>query len=198
MTRVRYIVDDVEEATAFYVSNLGFEVKQSFAPAITILAREDLTLLVSGPKASASLPMLDGTTPSPAGGWNRFVLSYDDLANYRTTRTEPLWGSYRDYRVATCQPPGGGVVLLEMMNMLEHFDLAAMGHNSVDYVRTLAPLHWRVHQAELWERVGTITHRPEVADREPNAPDPPATSRRRLCYRRRARRDPSRAPNVRC
>ena len=69
---------------------------------------------------------------------NGGLLSYDDLANYRTTRTEPLWGSYRDYRVATCQPPGGGVVLLEMMNMLEHFDLAAMGHNSVDYVRTLA------------------------------------------------------------
>ena len=77
--RIRYIVDDVEEAVAFYVSNLGFEIENNFAPAIAILVREDLTLLVSGPKASASKPMLDGTTPSPGGGWNRFVLDFDDL-----------------------------------------------------------------------------------------------------------------------
>ncbi|MEE8236152.1 MAG: VOC family protein, partial [Gammaproteobacteria bacterium] len=73
MARVRYIVDNVEEAVAFYTSNLGFEIEQNFAPAIAILVHGDLTLLVSGPKASASKPMLDGTTPSPGGGWNRFL-----------------------------------------------------------------------------------------------------------------------------
>lgn len=77
--RVRYIVDDVEEAVAFYVSNLGFEIKQQFGPAIAILTHDDLTLLVSGPKASASKPMLDGTIPSPGGGWNRFIMVFDDL-----------------------------------------------------------------------------------------------------------------------
>jgi len=79
MARVRYIVDDVEEAIAFYTSKLGFEIKQNFTPAIAILVHGDLTLLVSGPKASASKPMLDGTTPSPGGGWNRFLLDFDDL-----------------------------------------------------------------------------------------------------------------------
>ncbi len=79
MARVRYIVDDVEKAVAFYTSNLGFEIKQNFAPAIAILVHGDLTLLVSGPKASASRPMLDGTTPSPGGGWNRILLDFDDL-----------------------------------------------------------------------------------------------------------------------
>ncbi len=68
--RVRYIVDDVEEAVAFYVSNLGFEIDKNFAPAIAILVRGDLILLVSGPKASASKQMLDGTTRSPGGGCN--------------------------------------------------------------------------------------------------------------------------------
>ncbi len=77
--RVRYIVDDVEEAVAFYVSNLGFEIDQDFAPAIAILVHGDLTLSVSGPKASASKPMLDGTTPSPGRGWSRILLDYDDL-----------------------------------------------------------------------------------------------------------------------
>ncbi len=79
MARVRYIVDDVEEAVAFYTSNLGFEIEKNFAPAIALLVHGDLTLLVSGPIASASRPMLDGATPSPGGGWNRLLLDLDDL-----------------------------------------------------------------------------------------------------------------------
>ncbi|MEE2970571.1 MAG: VOC family protein [Pseudomonadota bacterium] len=50
----RYIVNDVEETIAFYTSKLGFELKKSFAPAVTFLGHGDLTLLVSGAMASAS------------------------------------------------------------------------------------------------------------------------------------------------
>jgi catechol 2,3-dioxygenase-like lactoylglutathione lyase family enzyme len=78
MARVRYIVDNVDDAVAFYVSKLGFELEQQFGQAIAILVRDDLTLLVSGPRASASRPMSDGAVPSP-GGWSRFVLTVDDL-----------------------------------------------------------------------------------------------------------------------
>ena len=63
------------------------------------------------------------------------LLSLDDLQNYETARSEPLWGSYRGYRFATNQPPGGGTMLIEMLNMLECFDLAEMGHNSTEYIR---------------------------------------------------------------
>jgi gamma-glutamyltranspeptidase/glutathione hydrolase len=69
---------------------------------------------------------------------NGGLLSYDDLKSYRTRRIDPLWGSYRGHRVATNQPPGGGVMLLEMLNILEGFDLAALGHNSPDYIRIVA------------------------------------------------------------
>lgn len=69
---------------------------------------------------------------------NGGLLSAEDLANYRTRRNTPLWGDYRDYRVATNQPPGGGVMLIEMLNVLENFDLAGMGHNSTEYIRTVA------------------------------------------------------------
>jgi catechol 2,3-dioxygenase-like lactoylglutathione lyase family enzyme len=79
VVRIRYIVNDVDESVAFYTTKLGFEIKQNFAPAIAILAYGDLTLLVSGPKASASIPMLDGTVPTPGGGWNRILLDYEDL-----------------------------------------------------------------------------------------------------------------------
>ncbi|MCH8972212.1 MAG: VOC family protein [Acidobacteria bacterium] len=77
MATVRYIVDDVSDAVAFYVSKLGFEVEMQVA-AFAILVHGDLTLWVAGPKASASRPMLDGAVPSP-GGWSRFVLIVDDL-----------------------------------------------------------------------------------------------------------------------
>jgi len=68
---------------------------------------------------------------------NGAVLTDEDLAAYSTTRTEPLTGNYRGRTVHTNQPPGGGVMVLEMLNIVENFDLAALGHNSVDYVRTL-------------------------------------------------------------
>ena len=80
MAQVRYIVDDVDDAVAFYVSKLGFELEQQYGPAMAILVHGDLTLWVAGPKASASRPMPDGARPSP-GGWSRFVLTVDDLAS---------------------------------------------------------------------------------------------------------------------
>ena len=118
MARFRYIVDNVEEAVAFYTSNLGFEIEQNFAPAIAILVHGDLTLLVSGPKASASKPMLDGTTPSPGGGWNRFLLDFDDLESvvsklkadgviFRNDILDGVGG-----KQIICEDPSGNVVEL--------------------------------------------------------------------------------------
>lgn len=66
------------------------------------------------------------------------LLTGEDLARYETTRNPPLWGEYRGHRFATNQPPGGGVMLVEMLNILESFDLAAMGHNSPEYIRTVS------------------------------------------------------------
>ncbi|MEM9146229.1 MAG: gamma-glutamyltransferase family protein [Pseudomonadota bacterium] len=66
------------------------------------------------------------------------LLAADDLAGVAPTVTEPLWGTYRGYRIATNRPPGGGVMLLEMLNILEHFDLAAMGHNSPACIATVS------------------------------------------------------------
>jgi gamma-glutamyltranspeptidase/glutathione hydrolase len=61
-----------------------------------------------------------------------------DLAAARPETSAPLWGTYRGLRLATNRPPGGGVMLIEMLNILEHFDLQAMGHNSPDYIATVA------------------------------------------------------------
>ena len=116
--RVRYIVNDVEEAVDFYVSKLGFGIQQNFAPAIAILVYGDLTLLVSGPKASASKPMLDGTTPSPGGGWNRILLDFDDLESV-VSKLKAGGVSFRNDildgvggKQIICEDPSGNVIEL--------------------------------------------------------------------------------------
>ena len=117
MTQVRYIVDDVDAAVAFYVSKLGFELEQQYGPAMAILAHDDLTLWVAGPKASASRPMSDGAEPSP-GGWSRFVLSVDDLESF-VSKLKAEGVSFKNDIVVgpggkqiLCADPSGNVVEL--------------------------------------------------------------------------------------
>jgi catechol 2,3-dioxygenase-like lactoylglutathione lyase family enzyme len=80
MATVRYFVDDVDAAIAFYTDLLGFEVVMRPAPPFAMLRRDDLRLLLSkpggGPGGGAAMP--DGRLPEP-GGWNRFQIEVDDL-----------------------------------------------------------------------------------------------------------------------
>ncbi len=69
---------------------------------------------------------------------NGGLLTYEDLKACETETVEPLWTDYRGFRVATNQPPGGGLMIILMLNILENFDLAAMGHNSPDYIATVS------------------------------------------------------------
>jgi len=78
--RVRYIVDDVAAAIAFYTQYLDFTVKDHPSPGFAVLHRGDLDLLVNaanGPGGAAQA-MPDGRKPEP-GGWNRIQLVVDDL-----------------------------------------------------------------------------------------------------------------------
>ncbi len=61
-----------------------------------------------------------------------------DLADYAPTWVEPITTAYRGLTVATAPPNSQGVMLLEILRLLERFDLAQMGHNSPNYVHTLA------------------------------------------------------------
>ena len=78
---VRYIVDDVDAAIAFYRTHLGFEERMHPAPGFAMLVRGDLRLLLSAPGTApgGGQAMPDGTTPAP-GGWNRFAVEVSDLA----------------------------------------------------------------------------------------------------------------------
>jgi catechol 2,3-dioxygenase-like lactoylglutathione lyase family enzyme len=77
---VRYIVDDVEAAMAFYTTHLGFRVEAHPAPGFASLSRGALRLLLNAPGAGgAGQAMPDGRRPAP-GGWNRIQLEVEDLA----------------------------------------------------------------------------------------------------------------------
>src|SRR5213596_2471611 len=78
---VRYIVNDVDAALAFYCDNLGFQEQMHPAPNFAMLTRGDLRLVLSAPgggPGGGGQAMPDGRVPEP-GGWNRFQLEVTDL-----------------------------------------------------------------------------------------------------------------------
>jgi catechol 2,3-dioxygenase-like lactoylglutathione lyase family enzyme len=79
--QVRYIVNDVDDAIAFYCERLGFTEVMHPAPAFAMLTRGDLRLVLSAPNPAAGggQPMPDGRKQEP-GGWNRFAIEVADLS----------------------------------------------------------------------------------------------------------------------
>jgi len=104
---VRYIVDDVEAAVAWYTGHLGFELLTSAAPAFADVKRGALRLLLSGPKSSAGQPMPDGERPGP-GGWNRIHLIVEDI-DAEVARLRAAGVVFRNDVVSG---PGGSQILL--------------------------------------------------------------------------------------
>jgi gamma-glutamyltranspeptidase/glutathione hydrolase len=66
------------------------------------------------------------------------LLSAGDLAGFRVRTEAPLEILYRGRRVAVPPPPAGGIVVAEMLRILERFDLVSLGHNSAAYIRVVA------------------------------------------------------------
>ncbi len=112
------MVEDVDEAIAFYTTHLGFTLLSSQAPAFADVARGDLRLLLSGPLSSAGRPMPDGRQPVP-GGWNRIHFVVDDLQQ----EVERLRSAGLHFRNEIIKGPGGSQILLEdpSGNVIEFF-----------------------------------------------------------------------------
>ena len=105
---VRYIVDDVEAAIAFYTTHFGFDLRTSAAPAFADVTRGRLRLLLSGPLSSAGRPMPDGRVPAP-GGWNPIDLLVDDIA----AEVERLRAAGLTFRNEIVTGPGGRQIVLD-------------------------------------------------------------------------------------
>jgi catechol 2,3-dioxygenase-like lactoylglutathione lyase family enzyme len=105
---VRYMVDDVGAAIAFYTGLFGFELLSDMAPAFADVKRGNLRLLLSGPTSSAARPMPDGTKPAP-GGWNRLHFIVADVA----AEVERLRAAGVHFRSDVVSGPGGQQIVLD-------------------------------------------------------------------------------------
>ena len=67
------------------------------------------------------------------------IITEEDLARYEARERAPVHGTYRGYDIISMPPPSsGGVAIVSMLNILEAYDLASMGHNSAEYVHHVA------------------------------------------------------------
>ncbi len=119
---VRYMVDDVDAAVAFYTTHLGFTLLSNASPAFADVARGPLRLLLSGPTSSAGRAMPDGRHPGP-GGWNRIQLVVDNLP----AEVDRLRAAGLRFRNAIVTGPGGSQILFDdpSGNPIELFQPAA-------------------------------------------------------------------------
>src|SRR5712691_7569065 len=107
---VRYIVNDVDAAIAFYTRQLGFTEVMHPAPTFAMLSRGDLRLVLSAPggPGGGGQAMPDGRRPEP-GGWNRFTLEVADLA----ALVEALRQAGAHFRNDVVTGVGGKQILLD-------------------------------------------------------------------------------------
>jgi gamma-glutamyltranspeptidase/glutathione hydrolase len=118
-----------------------------------------------------------------------------DFAVYQLRDETPVVGSHRGYTVSTSQPPHGGPTLLAALNILEGYDLGALGHNSPEYIYLVSmamkaafadrnphmgdpafvsvPLEWMISEqrAAHWRRVIDAGEPIEVAYTTSEPPD---------------------------
>jgi catechol 2,3-dioxygenase-like lactoylglutathione lyase family enzyme len=118
---VRYMVNDVDAAVAWYTEHLGFTLLSNAAPAFADVTLGSLRLLLSGPTSSAGRPMPDGDRPRP-GGWNRIHLVVDDLG----AEVARLRAAGVQFRNDIVTGPGGSQILLidPSGNLIELFQPA--------------------------------------------------------------------------
>ena len=106
---VRYIVNDVDAAIAFYTTALGFKVDMHPAPGFARISRGDLHLLLNRPGAGGAGQSMPGGQPPMPGGWNRIQIEVDDIA----AAVERLNKSGNRFRNEIVIGNGGKQVLIE-------------------------------------------------------------------------------------
>lgn len=76
---VRYIVDDIDAAVAFYTEMLDFTVEMRPGPGFAALSKDGMRLLLNQPGSGGAGQAVAGREPQP-GGWNRIQIEIEDLA----------------------------------------------------------------------------------------------------------------------
>jgi len=101
-----------------------------YAETLKLVAQDGPDVLYKGELGSLAVDYLHKT-----GG----LITGEDLQNYRTVKADVIRGSYRDYEIVGPPPPSaGGVHVVEMLNILEKYDMEEMGFGTTDSIHLLA------------------------------------------------------------
>lgn len=106
---IRYMIDDVPGAIAFYTTILGFTLAHDASPAFAAVLRDGVRLLLSGEGSSGKRPLPDGRRQVP-GGWNRMHLQVTDLAA-EVERLRAAGVAFRTSEIVS--GPGGAQVIID-------------------------------------------------------------------------------------
>lgn len=106
---VRYVIDDVPAAVAFYTGLLGFTLELDASPAFAAVSRDGVRLLLSGDGSSGKRPLPDGRRQVP-GGFNRIHLEVANVAA-EVERLRLAGVPFRTSGIVT--GPGGAQVVIE-------------------------------------------------------------------------------------
>ena len=125
-----YMVTDYTVLGDYYLKDgLPYEIgdvvtNEDLAATLQLIAEGGKDAFYKGDVAQA---MIDQITAQ--GG----VMTMEDLANYEPAIREPVKGTYRGYQIVSCPPASsGGTHIVEVLNILENYDIAAMGVNSAE------------------------------------------------------------------
>src|SRR3546814_17466786 len=80
---------------------------------------------------------------------NGSFIQRGDFASYKPDIGRPVEGTYRGFTVRSNRPPGSGVTIIEMLNILEQFDVGGLEHSSVEHLALLARVRSEEHTSEL-------------------------------------------------
>ena len=128
-SRTRAAADIYTDANGELLDEGALLVNEDLARSLELVAREGPETFYRGEMAALIVADLEA---------NGALVTGDDLARFQASADEPLRGSYRGYTVSDAPPPSGGVTLIEILNILEGYDLAGMGLNTADYIRAVS------------------------------------------------------------
>ncbi len=108
----------------------GLDRHQALRAARDIFYRGPIALAIARFAAETAVP-------DHSGRANHGLIGYEDLAEYSTRVEQPVSIDYRGFRVYKCGPWSQGPVFLQQLRLLEGWRLAALGHNSAEYIHLL-------------------------------------------------------------
>ena len=135
---LNWVVDNQEEyaSTARVFSRDG----ERYRPG-DLLRQQDLAHTLRRIQQDSHDGFYSGETARLVGEYMRDhggLITEEDLARYKAVEQPPTHGTYRGHDVYSMAPPSsGGTVLTEMLNILEGYELKALGHNSAQYLHLL-------------------------------------------------------------